>query len=325
MTTKNKTRVRVFTLDANYTPLPNLIADHVYPALGTTTAAVLGVIIRETIGWHRQTGDVSYAKIQKATGIRNRNSIAASLKLLTAVGLIRTTKERGKTTEYAIASGLEVDSIDELLERIRKAQPTQKTSNETILVNADTSNETILVPVSNSYQSSTTLPIEEKQETKGGVAPALSPEVIERARQRPKPTQGLKDPLESALEQRPLRKIMAVAKRGAYADEAAALILKYFELTRQPMDTAAIEKSMHSARRLAGIGASGTLLEKAWEESQHGKSFAVTSLFSLEGTVRRLMGDDDTEKAEAVKVAEAPKMEKRWNEKRKTFEMVASK
>lgn len=322
MTTKSKSRLKVFALDANYTPLPNAIADHIYPALGTTTAAVLGVIIRQTIGWHRQTGDVSYEAIKNATGIKNRNSISSSLKLLLKVGLITATKEKGKTTEYAIAAGLEVESIDELLERIRTALPARNTSNKTILVNAATSDETILVPVSNQDWSPTTLPIEEKQETQvGGAAPVLSPEVVARARRRPKPQQGFKDPLASSLENRPLRKIMAVAKRGPYADAAAALVAKYFEVTHQPMDTAAIERSMHPARRLAGIGATDKLVESAWEESKEGKAFAVTSLFSLEGTIRRLMGESQAEETKTE--TPAPQMERRWNEKRKTFEMVS--
>jgi len=310
----------VFGLDSNYTPLPNAIADHIYPALGPTTAAVLGVIIRQTIGWHRQTGDVSYGAIQKATGIKNRNSISSSLKLLVKVGLVSATKEKGKTTEYAIAAGLEVESIDELLERIHNALPARNTSNETILVKSATSDETILVPVSNQDWSSTTLPIEEKQETQvGGAASVLSPEVVARARRRPKPQQGFKDPLESSLENRPLRKIMAVAKQGPYADAAAALVAKYFEITHQPMDDHAIKRSMQPARRLAGLGATDKLVEEAWAESKEGRSFAVTSLFSLEGTIRKLIGESQPE---AV-TAEAPKLERRWNEKRKTFEMVS--
>lgn len=329
MTTKSKSRLKVFGLESNYTPLPNVIADHIYPALGPAAAAVLGAIIRQTIGWHRQTGDISYADIQKATGIQNRNTISSALKLLTGVGLVLRTKSKGKANEYAIAAGLEVESIDDLVERIRVVKPprpARNTSNETILPIQTTSNESILVPVTNRYYPSTTLPIEEKKETQvGAVAPSspvpsLSPEVIARAKARKSPEGGYKDPLAEALEtSSPLRKIMAVAKRGPYADQAAALVMAYFELTKQPIDKTAIERSMTPARRLAGVGASAKLVETAWETSEHGKAFAVTSLFSLEGTVRTLMGQE----TEAVEVAaEALTLERRWDENRKQFVMV---
>lgn len=115
---------------------------------------------------------------------------------------------------------------------------------------------------------------------------------------------------------------MQVAKRGAWADAAAALVLKYFEVTGQPIDTASINKSMHPARRLAALGATTKLVESAWEKSAQGKAFAVTSLFSLEGTIRQLMGDGSPEAIEAA--PPAPPEGRRWDAKLKQFVAVGN-
>ena len=92
----------------HFTKIPNNFIDEWLLKLSGTATKVFLVILRKTIGWHKESDVISISQIEKHSGLSG-NSVLAGLKELKLFNLIETTKEgRGKATriEYKIKFSL---------------------------------------------------------------------------------------------------------------------------------------------------------------------------------------------------------------------------
>jgi len=88
----------------HFTKIPNTFIDEWLLKLSGTATKVFLVILRKTIGWHKESDVISISQIEKHSGL-SENSVLTGLKELKLFNLIETTKEgRGKATriEYKI-------------------------------------------------------------------------------------------------------------------------------------------------------------------------------------------------------------------------------
>jgi len=74
----------------NYTQVPNDLFDHWLPHLNESELKVLLVVIRQTLGYHKQADVISHSQIQKKTGLSKANCLIG-VKSLISKGVIRKT------------------------------------------------------------------------------------------------------------------------------------------------------------------------------------------------------------------------------------------
>lgn len=82
-----------------WTQVPNELADEWMRDMTGSQLKVYIIILRHTIGWHKDTDRVSVSQIQKKTGLSNRVVIEA-VKALEAAGRIGVYRQKGLTTRY---------------------------------------------------------------------------------------------------------------------------------------------------------------------------------------------------------------------------------
>lgn len=88
----------------HFTKIPNDFIDEWLLKLSGTATKVFLVILRKTVGWHKESDIISISQIEKSTGL-SENSVLSGLKELKLYNLLETRKEgRGKATriEYKI-------------------------------------------------------------------------------------------------------------------------------------------------------------------------------------------------------------------------------
>ena len=92
----------------HFTKIPNNFIDEWLLKLSGTATKVFLVILRKTIGWHKESDVISISQIEKNSGL-SENSVLSGLKELKHHNLLETKKEgRGKATriEYKIKFSL---------------------------------------------------------------------------------------------------------------------------------------------------------------------------------------------------------------------------
>jgi len=85
----------------NHTQVPNVFIDKYTQNLNGAAVKIFLAICRKTIGWHKLTDKISYSQLKEITGLKSQ-AIITAIKDLEVRGLIRTEKEKGKTTTYEI-------------------------------------------------------------------------------------------------------------------------------------------------------------------------------------------------------------------------------
>lgn len=67
---------------SNYTQVPNEVFDVLMKELSPNEFKILMVIVRKTIGFHKQTDRIPFSQFMEATGIKNRTTLSENLKKL---------------------------------------------------------------------------------------------------------------------------------------------------------------------------------------------------------------------------------------------------
>ena len=70
-----------------FTTVPNIYFDEYLPELSCTETKVLLAIVRKTVGWQRESDEISIEQLQRTTGL-SRNSVRAGLRGLLKRGLV---------------------------------------------------------------------------------------------------------------------------------------------------------------------------------------------------------------------------------------------
>lgn len=75
-------KVKLFNHQDQWTTFDNFIIDYLMPTLSPNAWKCLTVIIRKTIGWHKEQDELSFSQIMTLTGIRSSATVARALKEL---------------------------------------------------------------------------------------------------------------------------------------------------------------------------------------------------------------------------------------------------
>ena len=80
--------------------IPNAFVDEVMFALSGNAVKAYLLVARKTTGWQKESDFISIDQFKQFTGINRDKTIYEILKELEEVGLIRTVKTAGRTTEF---------------------------------------------------------------------------------------------------------------------------------------------------------------------------------------------------------------------------------
>lgn len=107
-------KVRPFSGQSGFTVFDNVILDYIMPGLSNTAWKVLCYVIRKTIGWHKESDQLSYTRIMAGTGISSRSTISKALTDLEAKGFIIVTRSDDQETanSYQLNTALEIEVPD---------------------------------------------------------------------------------------------------------------------------------------------------------------------------------------------------------------------
>ena len=88
--------------------IPNAFVDDVMFRISGNAVKCYLLVARKTTGWQKESDFISISQFKRATGISRDKTIYDILKELEEVGLIRTVKTNGKTTEFYLVKDLPV-------------------------------------------------------------------------------------------------------------------------------------------------------------------------------------------------------------------------
>ena len=117
--------------------IPNAFVDEVMFALSGNAVKAYLLVARKTTGWQKESDFISIEQFKQFTGINRDKTIYEILKELEEVGLIRTVKTAGRTTEFYLVKDLpnvENKSVAKSATSGEKRHPT-KTNNKTNINN----------------------------------------------------------------------------------------------------------------------------------------------------------------------------------------------
>jgi hypothetical protein len=86
--------------------IPNAFVDEVMFALSGNAVKAYLLVARKTTGWQKESDFISIEQFKQFTGINRNKTIYEILKELEEVGLIRTVKTAGRTTEFYLVKDL---------------------------------------------------------------------------------------------------------------------------------------------------------------------------------------------------------------------------
>ena len=86
--------------------IPNAFVDEVMFALSGNAVKAYLLVARKTTGWQKESDFISIEQFKQFTGINRDKTIYEILKELEEVGLIRTVKAAGRTTEFYLVKDL---------------------------------------------------------------------------------------------------------------------------------------------------------------------------------------------------------------------------
>jgi len=94
-----------------FTQVPNYYLDSIKPNLTSTEADLCGVVIRQTIGWHRRSARISIGTFMAKTG-RSRRAIITAKGALVDSGLLVLLEEGGGRTTSRYMLNLYYDRVE---------------------------------------------------------------------------------------------------------------------------------------------------------------------------------------------------------------------
>ena len=108
-------KIKPFQQQGHFTIFDNVILDYILPRISGSEWKILSVIIRKTVGWHKEQDELSFSQLRQITGIRSDATVARSLATLEQAGYIRVDRSDEKWTSNIYALNLdfeiEVDAI----------------------------------------------------------------------------------------------------------------------------------------------------------------------------------------------------------------------
>lgn len=97
----------------NYTTFTNYMLDIIMPELPANAWKALCYIYRKTVGWNKESDELSYTQIASGTGIKSSATISEALKVLEAKQyIIKTPGDKWDTVTYKINLALEIEAND---------------------------------------------------------------------------------------------------------------------------------------------------------------------------------------------------------------------
>ena len=93
----------------NYTQTPNLLLDEHLPDMGYAELKVVLVIVRQTMGWHKETDQLSISQLEEKTGLSNRSVIDGTRKALER-GVIHRVRKGSSYSYRMVVKGREEGS-----------------------------------------------------------------------------------------------------------------------------------------------------------------------------------------------------------------------
>lgn len=85
-----------------YTKFPNWIIDNVMPECSPNEWKIVCAIVRNTIGWNKDSDIISYTQIETAAGIKSRKTISDCIQSLVDKGIVRREKAGRQSFKYSI-------------------------------------------------------------------------------------------------------------------------------------------------------------------------------------------------------------------------------
>lgn len=123
-------KVKPFQQQSRYTTMDNFIIDHVMPKISGSAWKVLTVIIRKTIGWHKECDEVSFRQLLGLTGIKSFTTLTNALKELEDKKIIRVDRGEGKGITFIYALNLDFEL--EIKEPVTKTVTEEKSVTENV-------------------------------------------------------------------------------------------------------------------------------------------------------------------------------------------------
>lgn len=85
--------IKPFSRQGYFTAVDNAVFDEIMPTLSGSEWKILSLIIRKTIGWHKELDGIAYSQMRKGTGIKSNTTIQKAVHSLLDKGII----EQGQT------------------------------------------------------------------------------------------------------------------------------------------------------------------------------------------------------------------------------------
>ena len=113
-------KIKPFQQQSRYTTMDNFIIDHVMPKISGSAWKVLTVIVRKTIGWHKEQDEVSFRQLQILTGIKSFTTLTKALKELESKDIIKVDRgdSKGITFIYALNLDFELEIKEGVTESV---------------------------------------------------------------------------------------------------------------------------------------------------------------------------------------------------------------
>lgn len=164
--------VKPFQQQSRYTTMDNFIIDQVMPKLSGSAWKVLTVIIRKTIGWHKECDEVSFRQLLTLTGIKSFATLTNALKELEVKKIIKVDRGDGKGITFIYALNLDFEL--EVKEAVTESVTDKSSVTESV---TPTVTKTVTLPKKGVTDSVTTKEIENlnKESKRGGGKPAPLP------------------------------------------------------------------------------------------------------------------------------------------------------
>ena len=104
-------RVKPFTPQNGWTVFDNVIIDHIMPTLTPNGWKCLTLIIRKTIGWHKEADELSFSQIKAGTGIKHSQTIIDALGHLEEKGILNVSRfdDQWRSNIYSLNLDLEIE------------------------------------------------------------------------------------------------------------------------------------------------------------------------------------------------------------------------
>lgn len=125
-------KIQPFKRQGFYTVFDNVLLDHVMPIIKLSSWAVLCFIMRKTIGWQKESDEVSYSQIKSGTGIKSDATIRSAIEELENNGLVLIQTQEGLTSFYTLNREFTIDVPDKRSGTSSKNEEVTPSKNEEV-------------------------------------------------------------------------------------------------------------------------------------------------------------------------------------------------